>query len=164
MKFDNWREKDLYRIAEVCDCKYEGKFVFRNKTKERTTKMEKKTKTVYERKLYSVQIGKDELKAALREGREQGRCMEYVLRSLCTKDIKPKSYGFAESKEAAAKLLGDQLIIDFLDKFTCAITCAMTEIYRVYSANNEFCDGSDYDYDYCFDAEAEKTVASRLRL
>ena len=27
MKFDNWREKDLYRIAEVCDCKYEGKFI-----------------------------------------------------------------------------------------------------------------------------------------
>lgn len=27
MKFDNWREKDLYRIAEVCDCKYESKFI-----------------------------------------------------------------------------------------------------------------------------------------
>ena len=27
MKFDNCREKDLYRIAEVCDCKYEGKFI-----------------------------------------------------------------------------------------------------------------------------------------
>ena len=27
MKLDNWREKDLYRIAEVCDCKYEGKFI-----------------------------------------------------------------------------------------------------------------------------------------
>ena len=27
MKFDNWREKGLYRIAEVCDCKYEGKFI-----------------------------------------------------------------------------------------------------------------------------------------
>ncbi len=27
MTLDNWREKDLYRIAEVCDCKYEGKFI-----------------------------------------------------------------------------------------------------------------------------------------
>ncbi len=27
MSLDNWREKDLYRIAEVCDCKYEGHFI-----------------------------------------------------------------------------------------------------------------------------------------
>ena len=27
MKLDNWREKDLSRIAEVCDCKYESKFL-----------------------------------------------------------------------------------------------------------------------------------------
>lgn len=27
MTLDNWREKDLSRIAEVCDCKYEGKFI-----------------------------------------------------------------------------------------------------------------------------------------
>ena len=27
MKLDNWREKDLFRIAEVCDCKYESRFI-----------------------------------------------------------------------------------------------------------------------------------------
>ena len=27
MNLDNWRENDLYKIAEVCGCKYVGEFI-----------------------------------------------------------------------------------------------------------------------------------------
>lgn len=29
-KLDDWRESDLKKIAEVCDCQYEGSFILSN--------------------------------------------------------------------------------------------------------------------------------------
>ncbi len=28
LTYDNWRENDLYKIAEACDCRYEGRFIY----------------------------------------------------------------------------------------------------------------------------------------
>lgn len=116
--------------------------------------------TKYARIRFDADIKRDAIKKGLND--HYNRSLEDVLRDLClSADPDPEVIGVRSTKEEADKLHPDELIVDFLDRFTCHVSCIATEIYEA-DEDGEFISGSDYDFGDVLNEETTAAILERL--